>query len=326
MKRISLMFAVMLCGGVGVAQNHNVNNNNNSSTVIINNQPVVKETEVRTETKIVYKDRPKARQKRVAKKLAAPVQLQGYLWVYPEDLGSFSSEPTSVISNINRQGKYGRDSWRVPTQEELDLMKNEADKVGLGELHLYMYDGRYSSGILRLVSTGPSIAERQKAQERERAAERKREQDRIAAEQRRKQAEKEAERKRQAEAEAERTRRAKAAKEEQNALIRSGRVVIYDGVIWQTKNYGANNINDPGRFVNVSELPDGWRLPTLRELRMFVYKSSHTGSRYELNGLVILEGTYLVTDDDKVKVYSLKMDAAFDDNKGLIRPVRDLLE
>lgn len=96
--------------------------------------------------------------------------------------------------------------------------------------------------------------------------------------------------------------------------------------MWQKKNFGANDINDPGRFVNVNELPDEWRLPTLRELRTFAYKSNHTGNRYELGGLVILEGTYLVTDGDKVRVYNMKMDAAFDDDKGLIRPVQDLLE
>lgn len=321
MKRFSLVAAACLCGVVGMAQNHNVNNNNNSNTVIINNQPVQRETVVRTETKVVYRDRPNPPKKRVARKLPAPVQLQGYLLVYPEDLGSYSSEPTSIISNINRQGKYGRDNWRVPTSEELDLMKNEADKIGLGELHRYMYDGRYSSGILRLVSTGPSLAEKRKEQE----LARKREQDRIAAERRRKEAEKEAERKRKAEEDAAIARRKKDAKADQNNLIRSGRVVVYNDAVWQKKNFGANDINDPGRFVNVNELPDGWRLPTLRELRTFAYKSNHTGNRYEHAGLVILEGTYLVTDGDKVKVYNMKMDASFDDNKGLIRPVQDLL-
>lgn len=322
MKRISLVVAAMLYGVASIAQNHNVNNNNNSNTVIINNQPVQRETVVRTETKVVYRDRPNPPEKRVARKLPAPVQLQGYLWVYPEDLGSYSSEPTSVISNINRQGKYGRDNWRVPTSEELNLMKNEADKIGLGELHLYMYDGRYSSGILRLVSTGPSVVEKKKVQEQARAAERRREQERLDAERKKV----EAERKRKADEAAAIARRKQAAKADQNNLIRSGRVVVYNDAVWQKKNFGANDINDPGRFVNVNELPDGWRLPTLRELRTFAYKCNHTGNRYEYAGLVVLEGTYLVSDGDKVRVYNMKMDAAFDNNKGLIRPVQDLLE
>ena len=47
----------------------------------------------------------------------------GYLHVFPNELGVFQSHPNSVITNINNQGMHGYDEWRVPTNEELSLLR-----------------------------------------------------------------------------------------------------------------------------------------------------------------------------------------------------------
>ena len=52
------------------------------------------------------------------------VVLEGFLKLYPEDLGEFSSEPSWLIKLINQQERYGYNSWRLPTQEELDFIRS----------------------------------------------------------------------------------------------------------------------------------------------------------------------------------------------------------
>ena len=47
-----------------------------------------------------------------------------YLKVYPTELGLYSYEPTAVIKQINYQHLYDYDTWRIPTTEELDLLRN----------------------------------------------------------------------------------------------------------------------------------------------------------------------------------------------------------
>ncbi len=83
------------------------------------------------------------------------VVLEGFLKLYPEDLGEFSSNPTQLIKQINQQERYGYSSWRLPTQEELDLTRSNG----------YLSGNKYMtkedpSGVLMLVTT-----EKQKKQE-----------------------------------------------------------------------------------------------------------------------------------------------------------------
>ena len=40
------------------------------------------------------------------------VTLYGYLKVFPEDLGEFSSVPTNTIAIINKDGTHGYNNWR----------------------------------------------------------------------------------------------------------------------------------------------------------------------------------------------------------------------
>ncbi|MCQ2306918.1 MAG: DUF1566 domain-containing protein [Bacteroidales bacterium] len=77
-----------------------------------------------------------------------PLVLYGYLKVFPNDLGTFYSEPTTVIANINKSQQYGYGTWRLPTVEELNLMR--ANNLISG--YEYMSSDGRSSGKVRLVT------------------------------------------------------------------------------------------------------------------------------------------------------------------------------
>lgn len=49
--------------------------------------------------------------------------IYGYLKVFPSELGTFDAEPTSVIGHINTAAQYGYNTWRIPTNEELSLLR-----------------------------------------------------------------------------------------------------------------------------------------------------------------------------------------------------------
>ena len=88
---------------------------------------------------------------RTVKSLSAPVQINGSLWVYPMDLGYFTSHPNDYIAQINAQKKYGRDNWRIPTSSELMTMEDNGSTIGLGD-DIYMCTA-HANGQLRLVAT-----------------------------------------------------------------------------------------------------------------------------------------------------------------------------
>ena len=75
--------------------------------------------------------------------------LYGYLRVFPNELGDFQSIPHTIISQINVQSQYGINDWRVPTNEELSLLRAN-DYLGLGG---YMTKEN-PRGIVLLVSDG----------------------------------------------------------------------------------------------------------------------------------------------------------------------------
>ena len=76
------------------------------------------------------------------------VVLEGFLKLYPEDLGEFSSEPSWLIKQINQQERYGYNSWRLPNQEELDFIRSNGYLSG----NKYMTKEN-PSGVLMLVTT-----------------------------------------------------------------------------------------------------------------------------------------------------------------------------
>ena len=76
-----------------------------------------------------------------------PYVIYDYLKVFPNDLGTFDAEPKTIIARLNQNQQYGYGTWRLPTDEELALMK--ANKV--------IGDGSYmtrenKTGIVRLVT------------------------------------------------------------------------------------------------------------------------------------------------------------------------------
>lgn len=75
--------------------------------------------------------------------------IMGYLKVFPTELGVFPSEPTSVIAQINNQHMHDYDTWRIPTAEELALLRANGY---LGDA-IYMSSQTASSkGIVLLVT------------------------------------------------------------------------------------------------------------------------------------------------------------------------------
>lgn len=83
-----------------------------------------------------------------APKTSEPFVLYGYLKVFPNDLGTFDSKPTTIIANINKTQQFGYGTWRLPTKEELNLMRANNLINGDG----YMASGGSRSGIVRLVT------------------------------------------------------------------------------------------------------------------------------------------------------------------------------
>lgn len=75
--------------------------------------------------------------------------LYGYLKIFPNELGVFQSEPTTVIAQINKQAQHGYNNWRIPTNEELSLLR----------ANNYLGSGTYmtresKNGIVLLVTDG----------------------------------------------------------------------------------------------------------------------------------------------------------------------------
>ena len=76
-----------------------------------------------------------------------PYVIYGYLKVFPNDLGTFDAEPRQVISRLNESQQFGYGSWRLPTNEELALMRAN-NLIGSGN---YM-TRENKKGIVRLVT------------------------------------------------------------------------------------------------------------------------------------------------------------------------------
>ena len=89
----------------------------------------------------------------------------GYLKVFPNELGEFQSQPYSVIAQINKQAMHGYDNWRLPTDEELSLLRANG----------YLGGGQYMSkrndrGIVLLVTDGKDYATLQAEEQEHRKA------------------------------------------------------------------------------------------------------------------------------------------------------------
>ncbi len=142
-----------------------------------NNQPYQREKVIIQEKKVPVYVQPQSTE------LTEPVLIQGYLYVYPIDLGKFTIEefPYQVRQSINRSNAYGRNNWRLPTESEYKIMEEvnggfdnksgklrlkgrDYDRWGGGYLQYMTQDsygrpkkviinGRESAQLIRLVST-----------------------------------------------------------------------------------------------------------------------------------------------------------------------------
>ena len=151
------------------------------------------------------------------------ITLYNYLQVFPRDLGVFDTVPTGIISRLNESSQYGYCTWRIPTVDELSLLKSN-EIVPYSEA--YIAQGGATAGRCRLVTDDVAceqVAARRAEAERLRQAELERqrqaaelEQQRLAAEAERQRLAAEAERERLA-VEAERQRLANEAEQQRIA-------------------------------------------------------------------------------------------------------------
>lgn len=140
MRSVIAFILLMNLGGCLFAQNIIIQQNNNQTTK--NRERVVEKV---VEKPVYIKEK--------SSKPSTPICLFGYLYVYPEDLGLFKVYPESVVNNINKHKAYGKMHWRLPTIEELSLLKEHADKLNLRRYEggwcaassMYWYEGMGSA-------------------------------------------------------------------------------------------------------------------------------------------------------------------------------------
>ena len=88
---------------------------------------------------------------------SSPYFLFGYLYVFPEDLGVFSTAPTALIQATNKNSAYGYDDWRLPTEEELDALNSNKRALRMNGRNAYAHANSWLYGTreysVRLVRT-----------------------------------------------------------------------------------------------------------------------------------------------------------------------------
>ena len=81
--------------------------------------------------------------------------IYGYLYVFPNEIGVYDNEPYNIISQLNSQCSYGYSTWRVPTDEELALLR--ANGYADAQSSYITYDGNSRRGKVILVTTKNEI-------------------------------------------------------------------------------------------------------------------------------------------------------------------------
>ncbi len=90
----------------------------------------------------------------------------GYLKIFPNEIGEFDAEPSSVIRQINNQVQYGYNNWRIPTNEELALIRANGY---IGQNKYMTKESR--QGLVLLVTDGKDAATLQQEAEKVRKEE-----------------------------------------------------------------------------------------------------------------------------------------------------------
>lgn len=87
----------------------------------------------------------------------SPYLLYDYLYVFPEDLGVFTSAPYALIQATNKNSAYGYNDWRLPTQEELDALNSNRKTLRMNGRNAYAHENSWRYGAtsfsVRLVRT-----------------------------------------------------------------------------------------------------------------------------------------------------------------------------
>lgn len=266
MKRfIIVIFGILVSSIICYCQNNY--QRGNQTNIIINNQPVIEKKEYIIKYRPVYVEKPLP--KRHARRLPAPICLLNYLWIYPEDLGTYANDPWEIIRQINNQCQYGRNDWRVPTSDELRLMENYANECGLGD-DIYLSTS-HRNGILRLVSSGKSVQEQQIHAHNEQLRQ-------------------------EAQRQAQEAASLQSAINNQKHLILTKEVLLIDNLLWDSRNVGARDIFAKGTAYEVKPSKEGWRLPTANEfLKLTKQSTEYNGYFMHDSGLIIPYGTYSIT-------------------------------
>lgn len=199
--------------------------------------------------------------------------LYGYLKIFPNELGVFQAEPTTVINQINAQAQHGYNNWRIPTNEELSLLRAN-NYLGSGD---YM-TRENKQGIVLLVSDGKDYVTLQvEEQERQRELERQREQERQ------RELERQREQERQKELERQRRELERQREQERKAALKAQGLVdlgLPSGTLWKDKNEEGFYTFDQAVSKFGSKLPTYNQLVELTKSCQWTW----TGSGYKVVG------------------------------------------
>lgn len=90
--------------------------------------------------------------------------LVGYLRIFPYELGAFNYSPTDIINRVNANEQYGYNTWRIPTNAEITIIKANgyADQK-----EKYMTQESKSGRVLLVTDKGKADILRQRNAERQ---------------------------------------------------------------------------------------------------------------------------------------------------------------
>lgn len=201
--------------------------------------------------------------------------IYGYLKVFPEEIGSFENIPNTIINQLNNQAAHGYNTWRIPTNEELSLLKAN------GYLSNAIYMTKESPNGIVLLVTDKADAETIKS-EQEKIAEEKR----IAEEKKKKEAEEKRIKAEQERLKKEEEERLKAEQYARTHGSINGHEYVDLGlsVKWATCNIGAESPKEYGSYFawgsRLSRSADDYNKPCEKTYKQDIYDISGS-SQYD---------------------------------------------
>ncbi|MBQ8423919.1 MAG: hypothetical protein IJY36_06645 [Coprobacter sp.] len=95
-----------------------------------------------------------------------PITLFGYITIFPSDIGEFQTLPAQLLSAINKKATYGYDTWRLPTADELSIMRANSNMIPNFKNADYLCADSTVGGFARLVTTEPTKSVRDEARKK----------------------------------------------------------------------------------------------------------------------------------------------------------------